>query len=105
MAGFYFRLKNADGTPADPPTLQRAVPNRRARDTIPLGVVGDRVPPQGAKSEPFGQGLCDVCRAQGRRNDCLVRFRLVACQRKVESRTRPILLVRSGQYRLEGGRH
>jgi hypothetical protein len=27
MAGFYFRLENEDGTPADPPVLHTAVPN------------------------------------------------------------------------------
>jgi hypothetical protein len=37
MAGFTFRLENEDGTPADPPTLHTAVPNRAPGDTIPLG--------------------------------------------------------------------
>ena len=37
MAGFYFRLENEDGTPADPPVLHTAVPNWQAGDTIPLG--------------------------------------------------------------------
>jgi hypothetical protein len=37
MAGFFFRLEHADGKPADPPTLNTAVPNSRAGDTIPLG--------------------------------------------------------------------
>ena len=32
MAGFYFRLENEDGTPADPPMLQTAVPNWSAGD-------------------------------------------------------------------------
>jgi hypothetical protein len=36
MAGFYFRLENDDGTPADPPVLHAAVPNRQG-DTIQLG--------------------------------------------------------------------
>ena len=40
-AGFYFRLENEDGTPADPPTLHTAVPNWQAGDTIPLGA--DRI--------------------------------------------------------------
>jgi hypothetical protein len=33
---FVFKLKRADG-PADPATLQAAVPNWRAGDVIPLG--------------------------------------------------------------------
>jgi hypothetical protein len=37
MAGFVFRLVWADGSPAEPPTLETAVPNWRAGDTIPLG--------------------------------------------------------------------
>jgi hypothetical protein len=37
MAGFFFRLEHEDGTPADPPTLNTAVPNWRPGDTIPLG--------------------------------------------------------------------
>jgi hypothetical protein len=37
MAGFLFRLETEDGTPADPPTLESAVPNWRAGDEIPLG--------------------------------------------------------------------
>jgi hypothetical protein len=31
-----FKLEHEDGTPADPPVLQTAVPNWRAGDTIPL---------------------------------------------------------------------
>jgi hypothetical protein len=34
---FAFRLEHKDETPADPPTLIAAVPDRRAGDTIPLG--------------------------------------------------------------------
>jgi hypothetical protein len=34
---FLFKLETTDGTPADPPTLQSAVPNWRPGDTIPLG--------------------------------------------------------------------
>jgi hypothetical protein len=34
---FLFRLKRADGGPAEPPTLTSAVPNWRPGDTIPLG--------------------------------------------------------------------
>jgi hypothetical protein len=34
---FIFRLELEDGTPADPPRLDTAVPNWRAGDTIPLG--------------------------------------------------------------------
>ena len=34
---FIFRLELADGTPADPPRLDVAVPNWSAGDTIPLG--------------------------------------------------------------------
>jgi hypothetical protein len=34
---FIFRLVLENGTPADPPTLDTAVPNWRPGDTIPLG--------------------------------------------------------------------
>jgi hypothetical protein len=34
---FMFKLELADGTPADPPRLDVAVPNWSAGDTIPLG--------------------------------------------------------------------
>jgi hypothetical protein len=34
---FAFRLEHEDGTPADPATLQAAVPNWRAGDVIALG--------------------------------------------------------------------
>jgi hypothetical protein len=34
---FMFKLEREDGTPADPPTLDTAVPNWSAGDTIPLG--------------------------------------------------------------------
>jgi hypothetical protein len=34
---FIFRLDLEDGTPADPPVLDTAVPNRRPDDTITLG--------------------------------------------------------------------
>ena len=34
---FTFKLEHADGKPADPPTLNTAVPNWRPGDTIPLG--------------------------------------------------------------------
>jgi hypothetical protein len=37
MAGFLFRLELEDGTCADPPTFETAVPNWRPGDTIPLG--------------------------------------------------------------------
>jgi hypothetical protein len=37
LAGFFFRLETADGSPAEPPTLHSAVPNWRAGDTIPFG--------------------------------------------------------------------
>jgi hypothetical protein len=37
MAGFTYRLELEDGTPADPPTLETAVPTWRVGDTIPLG--------------------------------------------------------------------
>jgi hypothetical protein len=33
---FRFKLERLDGTPAEPPTLQSAVPNWRQGDTIPL---------------------------------------------------------------------
>lgn len=44
---FTFRLETQDGAPADPSTLNAAVPNGRAGDTIPLGkrtlrVIGKR---------------------------------------------------------------
>jgi hypothetical protein len=34
---FTYRLVREDGTPADPPTLNTAVPTWSAGDTIPLG--------------------------------------------------------------------
>ena len=34
---FLFRLETVDGTPAEPSTLNTAVPNWRPGDTIPLG--------------------------------------------------------------------
>ena len=34
---FTFKLEQEDRTPADPPVLHTAVPNRQASDTIPLG--------------------------------------------------------------------
>ena len=34
---FTFKLEQADGTPAEPPTLKAAVPDWRPGDTIPLG--------------------------------------------------------------------
>jgi len=37
MAGFTHKLELEDGTAADPPILDTAVPNWRAGDTIPLG--------------------------------------------------------------------
>jgi hypothetical protein len=37
MAGFLFRLETEDGAPAEPPTLDTAVPNWRAGDEILLG--------------------------------------------------------------------
>jgi hypothetical protein len=37
MAGFIFRLETTDGVPAEPPTLESAVPNWSSGDTIPLG--------------------------------------------------------------------
>jgi hypothetical protein len=37
MAGFTYRLELEDGTPADPPSLETAVPTWRVGDTIPLG--------------------------------------------------------------------
>ena len=48
MAGFLFRLETVDGDKAVPPTLEAAVPNWSAGDTIALGagrmlrVVGER---------------------------------------------------------------
>jgi hypothetical protein len=36
MAGFYLRLENEDGTPAEPPVFHTPVPNWQAGDTIPL---------------------------------------------------------------------
>jgi hypothetical protein len=37
MAGFLFRLHTADGEPADPPTLEAAVPNWDVGDCVYLG--------------------------------------------------------------------
>lgn len=37
MAAFIFRLETAEGTPAEPSTLNTAVPNWAPGDTIPLG--------------------------------------------------------------------
>jgi hypothetical protein len=34
---FTFKLEQADGTPADPPTIQSTVTNWRVGETIPLG--------------------------------------------------------------------
>jgi hypothetical protein len=34
MGSFAFRLEREDGTPADPPTLQAAVPNWSAGDVM-----------------------------------------------------------------------
>lgn len=34
---FVYKLEQEDGTPAEPPTLQTAVPNWAPGDTIPLG--------------------------------------------------------------------
>ena len=34
---FTLRLEQADGTPADPPTIEGTVTNWRTGDTIPLG--------------------------------------------------------------------
>jgi hypothetical protein len=47
MAGFLFRLETSDGVAADPPTLEAAVPNWTAGDTIHVGkktlrVIGKR---------------------------------------------------------------
>jgi hypothetical protein len=46
MAGFLFRLETVDGAAANPPTLDAAVPNWKAGDSIHLGktlrVVGIR---------------------------------------------------------------
>jgi hypothetical protein len=36
MAAFTVKLEQADGTPADPPTIRSAVPNMRPGDTIPI---------------------------------------------------------------------
>jgi hypothetical protein len=37
MAAFIFRLETGDGTPADPPKLESAVPNWSPGHRIPLG--------------------------------------------------------------------
>ena len=34
---FTFKLERADGTPAEPPTMQSTVTNWRVGETIPLG--------------------------------------------------------------------
>jgi hypothetical protein len=36
MAAFTLKLEQADGTPADPPTIRSAVPDMRPGDTIPI---------------------------------------------------------------------
>jgi hypothetical protein len=38
MAGFLFRLETVDGAAADPPTLEAAVPNWKAGDSIYLRI-------------------------------------------------------------------
>jgi hypothetical protein len=38
MTGFVFKLETPDGTPAEPPSLNAAVPNWGPGDTIHLGV-------------------------------------------------------------------
>jgi hypothetical protein len=43
MAGFLFRLETTDGAAADPPTLESAVPNWKAGDSIHLGTKTLRV--------------------------------------------------------------
>jgi hypothetical protein len=54
---FHFRLEREDGTPADPPTLNAAVPDWRAGNMIPLGhgralrVVATRLE-EGSDGEP-----------------------------------------------------
>ena len=57
MAGFLFRLETVDGAPAELPTLEAAVPNWKAGDSIYFGyktlrVVGTRV--------EDGKGLVDA---------------------------------------------
>jgi hypothetical protein len=47
MAGFYFRLENEDGTPADPPVLHTAVPNWSAGTS--RGRPASRGPPQSCR--------------------------------------------------------
>ncbi|MFL5920035.1 MAG: hypothetical protein ACJ75Q_10960 [Gaiellaceae bacterium] len=37
MAGFLFRLELSDGAPAEPSTIEVAVPNMRVGDSVPLG--------------------------------------------------------------------
>jgi hypothetical protein len=37
MAGFLFRLETVDGVPAEPPTLESAVPSWKAGHEIHLG--------------------------------------------------------------------
>jgi hypothetical protein len=37
MGGFLFRLETVDGVPAEPSTLESAVPNWRPGDVIPRG--------------------------------------------------------------------
>ena len=54
---FIFKLELADGTPANPPRLDVAVPNWSAGDTIPLGRdktirVIDVLPAKGDDDEP-----------------------------------------------------
>jgi hypothetical protein len=54
---FIFKLELADGTPANPPRLDVAVPNWSAGDTIPLGRdrtfrVIEVLPAKGDEDEP-----------------------------------------------------
>jgi hypothetical protein len=57
---FMFRLEQADGTPADPPRLDVAVPNWSAGDTIPLGRKTLRVVEVRRAEEPEGDPVLVV---------------------------------------------
>jgi hypothetical protein len=58
MAGFLFRLETADGAPAEPPTLNAAIPNWGAGDTIHLGKRTLRVIGKAGRRRRPAAGAC-----------------------------------------------
>jgi hypothetical protein len=57
---FTFKLEQADGTPADPPTFRASVPNWRSGDTIPLGRKALRVVGVRRAEDPDGDPVLVV---------------------------------------------